>query len=33
MAMIKQRLKDGQAMTDRDPDLGGQLEQATALGK
>ena len=33
MAMIRQRLKDGQAMTDREPDLGAQLEQATALGK
>jgi esterase/lipase superfamily enzyme len=33
MAMIKQRLKGGQAMTDREPDLDARLEQATTLGK
>jgi esterase/lipase superfamily enzyme len=33
MTMIKQRLKDGQAMTDREPDLDARLEQATTLGK
>jgi esterase/lipase superfamily enzyme len=33
MAMIQQRLKDGQAMTDRGSVLSDQLEQATALGK
>jgi esterase/lipase superfamily enzyme len=33
MGMIRQRLNDGQAMTDRGSNFGDQLEQATALGK
>jgi esterase/lipase superfamily enzyme len=33
MGMIKQRLSDGQAMTDRGAGLSDQLEQATDLGK
>ncbi len=33
MGMIKQRLSDGQAMTDRGTSFGDQLERATALGK
>jgi esterase/lipase superfamily enzyme len=33
MGMIRQRLSEGQAMTDRGSNFGDQLEQATALGK
>lgn len=33
MGMIKRRLSEGQAMTDRGSSLGAQLEQATTLGK
>jgi esterase/lipase superfamily enzyme len=33
VAMIKQRMKEGQEMTDGAPNLGDQLEQASALGK
>jgi hypothetical protein len=33
MGMIKRRLSDGQAMTERGSGIDAQLEQATGLGK